>query len=281
MLHSIFAKFQPVSQRIVPDPAHRARRPGWILYCSCRMPPASSQWGSTDLKPYEICGQAYRRGYGSPVETVGRASWRQMKCPKQVKVEQDRTHRLIPYRYGDRGRPILNLLARDDDDLLSDLTELEGATNDRLLGESGRLPGISAIELVSGFRLAHIVNASFTHAHPSGGRFNGMGPGAWYAAFQMQTAQMEVAFHRATELQEIDWKAEEVCRYLDYLADFRHDFHDLRGAPDFVDCLDPNSYAASQSLGLTLLTGGAAGSCIRACTIKMASVSPAFVLPWC
>lgn len=86
-----------------------------------------------------------------------------------------------------------------------------------------------------------------------------MGRGAWYAAFQMQTAQMEVAFHRATELQEIDWKAEEVCRYLDYLADFRHDFHDLRGAPDFVDCLDPNSYAAFQSLGLTLLTGGAAG----------------------
>jgi RES domain-containing protein len=183
-----------------------------------------------------------------------------MKCPKQVKVEQDRTHRLIPYRYGDRGRPILNLLARDDDDLLSDLTELEGATNDRLLGESGRLPGISAIELVSGFRLAHIVNASFAHAHPSGGRFNGMGRGAWYAAFEMQTAQMEVAFHRATELQEIDWKAEEVCRYLDYLADFRHDFHDLRGAPDFVDCLDPNSYAASQSLGLTMLTGGAAGT---------------------
>jgi hypothetical protein len=26
MPHSIFAKFQPVSQRIVPDPAHRARR---------------------------------------------------------------------------------------------------------------------------------------------------------------------------------------------------------------------------------------------------------------
>jgi hypothetical protein len=28
MPHSIFAKFQPVSQRIVPAPAHRARRLG-------------------------------------------------------------------------------------------------------------------------------------------------------------------------------------------------------------------------------------------------------------
>ena len=182
-----------------------------------------------------------------------------MKSPKQIKLEQDRTHRLIPYRYSDRGRPILNLLAQDDDDLLNDLTELEGATNDRLLGESGRLPGISIIELVSGFRLAHIVNASFTHPNPFGGRFNGRERGAWYAAFEMRTAQTEVAFHRAAELKEIGWKAEELFSYIDYLADFRNEFHDIRGDPDFVDCLNPNSYAASQTLGLALLTSGSAG----------------------
>ena len=181
-----------------------------------------------------------------------------MKSPKQIKVEQDGTHRLIPYRYSDRGRPILNLLAQDDD-LLSDLTELEGATNDRLLGESGRLPGISAIELVSGFRLAHIVNASFTHPNPFGGRFNGAERGAWYAAFEMQTAQTEVAFHRTAELKEVGWKAEEIFSYIDYLADFRHEFHDIRGDPDFVDCLDPSSYTASQALGPTLLASGSAG----------------------
>ncbi|MGA3088101.1 MAG: RES family NAD+ phosphorylase [Terriglobales bacterium] len=182
-----------------------------------------------------------------------------MKSPKPIKLEQDKTHRLIPYRYSDRGRPILNLLARDDEHLLSDLTELEGATNDRLLGESGRLPGASAIELVSGFRLAHIVNASFTHAHPLGGRFNSGGRGAWYAAFELQTAKTEVAFHRATELKEVGWKAEETSPYIDYLADFRHEFHDIRADPDFTDCLDPNSYASSQTLGLGLLTSGSAG----------------------
>jgi RES domain-containing protein len=182
-----------------------------------------------------------------------------MKSPKQTKLERDGTHRLIPYRYSDRGRPILNFLAQDDDDLLSDLTELEGATNDRLLGESGRLPGISAIELVSGFRLAHIVNASFTHPNPLGGRFNDAGRGAWYAALEMQPAQTEVAFHRAAELKEVGWKAEEVFSYIDHLADFRHEFHDVREDADFVDCLDPNSYAASQALGLKLLTSGSAG----------------------
>lgn len=182
-----------------------------------------------------------------------------MKSPKLIKLERDKTHRLIPSRYCDRGRPILNLLAEDDDDLLSDLTELEGATNDRLLGESGRLPGITAIELVSGFRLAHIVNAAFTHANPLGGRFNRAARGAWYAAFEIETAQKEVAFHRASELKEISWNEEEVSPYINYLADFRHEFHDIRDDPDFGDCLDPKSYEASQTLGLRLLTGGSAG----------------------
>jgi RES domain-containing protein len=182
-----------------------------------------------------------------------------MKSPKLSKIERDKTHRLIPYRYSDRGKPILNLLAQNDDQLLADLTELEGATNDRLLGESGRLAGISAIELVSGFRLAHIVNATFTHANPFGGRFNTPPRGAWYAAFEMETSQAEIAFHRTVELQEAGWREEEVSPYIDYLADFRHEFHDIRRAPDFSDCLAPDNYAASQALGLRLLNSGSAG----------------------
>ncbi len=182
-----------------------------------------------------------------------------MKFPRLITLRQDGTHRLIPYRYSDRGRPVLNLLAHDDEQLLSDLTELEGATNDRLLGESGRLPAISIIELVSGFRLAHIVNAAYTHSHPLGARFNSFGRGAWYASFKMRTAQWEVAFHRAAELKEVGWTAEEISPYIDYVADFRHDFHDIRGDPDFADCLDRHSYTASQKLGLELLTTGSAG----------------------
>ena len=182
-----------------------------------------------------------------------------MKVPKQSRVVQDGTHRLIPYRYSDRGKPILNLLAQDDDRLLSDLTELEGATNDRLLGESGRLPGISAIELVSGFRLAHIVNATFTHANPMGSRFNGPSRGAWYAGFEIETSQAEIAFHRGVELREIGWNEEEVSPYIDYLADFRHEFHDIRGDREFADCLDPKSYVISQAVGMELLESGSAG----------------------
>lgn len=182
-----------------------------------------------------------------------------MKLPKTSRIEWDDTHRLIPERYSSDGGPILGLLSQDDDDLLRDLTELEGATNDRLLGESGRLPGVSAIELVSGFPFAHIVNASFTHARPSGGRFNNASRGAWYAGLDMQTSQTEVSFHRSLELKEIDWKEEEISPYRDYLADFRHEFHDIRGDSDFADCLDPDSYTASQILGFNVLANGSAG----------------------
>jgi hypothetical protein len=174
-------------------------------------------------------------------------------------MEQNETHRLIPYRYADRGKPILNRIAEDDEELLSDLTELEGATNDRLLGESGRLPGITTMELVSGFHLAHIVNASFTHSRPFGGRFNSEIRGAWYAGFELKTSQAEVVFHRSAELKEIGWNEEEAFSYVNYLADFRHEFHDIRGDNNFVECLNPNSYMASQALAMRLLNAGSAG----------------------
>lgn len=181
-----------------------------------------------------------------------------MNLPRVSRIRADDTHRLIPYRYSDRGRPVLGRIAEDDDEL-NDLVELESATNDRLLGESGKLPDISLLELVSGFPLAHIVNASFTHAHSAGARFNVAGRGAWYAAFDFDTAQAEVALHRALELQEISWQEEEISPYIDYLADFRAEFHDIRDDTHFANCLKPDSYVESQMLGQALLQNGSAG----------------------
>jgi hypothetical protein len=61
------------------------------------------------------------------------------------------------------------------------------------------------------------------------------------------------------ELKEINWNAQEISPYIDYVAVFRHEFHDIQGDPDFADGLDPNSYNDSQALGVRLLTGGSAG----------------------
>jgi RES domain-containing protein len=176
--------------------------------------------------------------------------------PRLTTVRKDDTHRLIPSRHGDES--VLGRLA-DADDQLQELLELDGATNDRLLGEANLLPGISVHELLFGVAHAHIVNAAFTHAHPAGSRFNGPERGAWYAAFELETAQAEIAFHKAQELREINWRELEIFTFHDYLADFRSDFHDIRGDADYAECLDPNSYINSQGLARELLASGSAG----------------------
>ncbi len=171
---------------------------------------------------------------------------------------QDDTHRLIPARYTDRNESVLTLLS-DDSGELQALFELEGATNDRLLGEAGLLPGISVRELVFGIPYAHVINAAFTHANPLGSRFNGSTRGTWYAGFQRATSEREVAYHRGKELQEVRWEEPESFSYVDFLADFRGEFHDIRGDKRIADCLDKNSYKASQRLASQLLDDGSAG----------------------
>lgn len=178
--------------------------------------------------------------------------------PRISQLSQDDTHRLIPARYTDRDESVLARLTDDVQDLNA-LFELEGATNERLLGEAGLLPGIGVRELVFGIPYAHIINAAFTHANPLGGRFNGPTRGAWYGGFSRATAETEVAYHRGKELQEVQWGEPESFSYVDFLADFRGEFHDLRGDKRFANCLDANSYTAPQRLASELLEDGSAG----------------------
>jgi hypothetical protein len=176
--------------------------------------------------------------------------------PKLSTLRQDDTHRLIPSRLDEES--VLNRLAEDEEEL-QELFELDGATNDRLLGEANLLPGISVHELLFGVAYAHIVNAAFTHAHPAGSRFNGPERGAWYAAFELETTEAEVAFHKSQELREIQWGEPETFAFYDYLADFRADFHDIRGDVHYSDSLNPSGYESSQKLAKELLAAGSAG----------------------
>ena len=176
--------------------------------------------------------------------------------PHVSRLLQDDTHRLIPSAYDNE--TVLDRLTTDSDELNA-LFELEGATNDRLLGEAGLLPGITVRELVFGLSYSYIVNAAFTHAKPLGSRFNGPERGAWYAGFSLETAGVEVAFHKSEELREISWQEKETFVYVDFLADFRGEFHDIRGDAHFTKCLNPHSHTASQKLAHELLDAGSAG----------------------
>jgi hypothetical protein len=146
----------------------------------------------------------------------------------------------------------------EDDAHLSELFELDNATNERLRAEHGFLPGIGIDELVSGVPNASLINAAFTYAHPQGSRFNGPERGAWYCAFDADTALAEVSFHKTVEYQEIG-RFHDSVTYETLLADFTNVFHDIRDDARFASCLDPGSYVASQRLASRLMERGAVG----------------------
>lgn len=177
--------------------------------------------------------------------------------PRLTALRQFDTVRLIPSRFADMEDSVLAPLA-EDDAVLRDLFDLDNATNDRLRGESGLLPGIGMDELVFGVPNFRIINAAYTYARPEGSRFNDGDRGAWYCAFELETALAEISFHKTVEYQEIG-RFDDSVSYQALLADFSASFHDLRGADAWADCLDPGSYVASQKLALELLDLGSMG----------------------
>lgn len=146
----------------------------------------------------------------------------------------------------------------DSDDMLRDLFDLDNATNARLRTQNGGSAGINVDELVFGVPNFRIVNAAFTYAHPQGSRFNDSRRGAWYCAFDAETALAEVSFHKAVEYAEIN-RFDDSVQYQCMLADFTATFHDLRGQPRYDSCLSPESYIDSQILAERLLDGGSLG----------------------
>ena len=191
-----------------------------------------------------------------------------MTDPPVSLVRQFDTHRLVLSRHLPQSDSVLVPIA-DDEAHLQAIFELDTATNDRLLASQQLLPGIGVEELVFGVPHAAIINAAFCHPHPLGSRFNGPHRGAWYAAFELQTSQAEVGFHKSVQLAEIG-RFDDSVTYDDYLADFSADFHDLRSASALRAAadkaatpvrayLDPDSYVESQALAERLLEADSLG----------------------
>jgi RES domain len=187
-----------------------------------------------------------------------------MSLPETILLRQDDTHRLIPKIYSDEPYGPLRAIAEDEEHLPA-IAELDRATDKQVSAENNLLPGISVAELVFGIPHARIINAAFTHATPLGGRFNGPDRGSWYAGFEIETSQAEIAFHRTVHLAEIGVFEDQVS-YVDYVADFSGPFHELRGDRRFTACLNPDSYVVSQGLADQLLKAESLGviyPCVR------------------
>lgn len=212
--------------------------------------------------------------------------------PKLTALRQFDTCRLTPSRFADLEDSVLAPLA-DGDKPLRDLFDLENATNERLRGEAGLLPGIGVDELVFGVPNFRIINAAYTYARPEGSRFNDGTRGAWYCAFEAETALAEVGFHKTVEYQEIK-RFDDSVTYQAMMADFNASFHDIRGIANFADCLDPQSYIASQALAAELLELGSMGviypsvrrpegvnlACFRPALVGNVRKGPAYRLTW-
>jgi RES domain-containing protein len=199
--------------------------------------------------------------------------------PPLTTLRQFDTCRLLPSRFADVEDSVLAPLA-DSDDHLRDLFDLDNATNARLRTQNGGAAGINVDELVFGVPNFRIVNAAFTYAHPQGSRFNDGRRGAWYCAFDVETALAEVSFHKAVEYAEIN-RFDDSVQYQCMLADFTATFHDLRGQARYEACLAPDSYIESQTLAERLLDGGSLGiiypSVRRPEGINLACFRPALV----
>lgn len=175
-------------------------------------------------------------------------------CPK-VHLKQANTHRLIPSRYPPAG--IFDLLVSKED--LEDLMDLESWTNDRISAEFGQLHKIPQEEWIMNVPNASVVMASFCHPAPQGGRFNTNKVGAWYAAFELETALKEVMYHRRQEFLEVG-KTDGYVQMREYLSDVDHDFHDVRQPKEnYKDIYNPKSYAKSQEFSEALRGIGSNG----------------------
>lgn len=177
--------------------------------------------------------------------------------PRTTLLRQFDTCRLIPSRFAADAESVLTGIAEDEAHL-ADIFDLDNATNERLRGERGLLPGIGMDELVFGVPNFRVINAAFTYARPEGGRFNDPDRGAWYCSFEIETALAEVTFHKTVEYQEIG-RFDDSVTYEALLADFTSEFHDLREDARFTPCLDPRRYVASQRLAARLLEAGSVG----------------------
>lgn len=175
-----------------------------------------------------------------------------------TEIAESNTVRLIPS--GRLKEPALSALVSTHGDL-SDLSELESVTNDRLVAETSGMPELRREDLIYSRPYRTFINAAFAHTRPGGNRFNSENRGAWYCAFEIETSLAEIAFHLTRELHNIG-RFENRTDYTELFAGFIGPFHDLRHTTDYRECLDPDpamGYRSGQALAAKIILEGGNG----------------------
>lgn len=127
----------------------------------------------------------------------------------------------------------------------------EAKTNPRVRDQIGEISLVPAERRVSG-RGASWVMAPFTHVsreRPT--RFSAGDFGVYYCGDRFEVALAETVYHferamRATREPKV------VADFRELVGSVKLRAHDLRAAPDFEACLDPDDYSTAQALGARL-----------------------------
>jgi len=139
------------------------------------------------------------------------------------------------------------------------LAAAEARTNPRINESIGRLDLVPPERRVSGAGASYVMSP-FVHVSPEwAGRFHDGTFGAYYAARTFETAVAETAYHKSVFLRATDEAPGWIAQMRELVGAIDNEFHDMRGKKTFADCLDPDSYVASQEMARTLRASGSNG----------------------
>ncbi len=137
------------------------------------------------------------------------------------------------------------------------LASLEMLTNPRLRDETGDISLVPRARRVTGPG-ASIVMAPFTHVSPDRPtRFSNGAYGVYNAASRLETALREVVHHR-TRFHTSTNDPPTDSDFRAYAGSIDSELHDISGGR-WDACLEPDDYAAAQSLGRRLRDAGSNG----------------------
>ena len=175
--------------------------------------------------------------------------------PPLVRLRWRKTHRIISTRH-----PPIDLFEDIADPAKWDaIASGETKSNARVAASIGRLELVPPERRVGGAGSSYVM-APFVHVSPHfKGRFHDGTFGAYYAAKSFQTAVAETTHHRALIYADTEERPGWFSQFRELVGSINADVHALRGDDEFADCLDPDSYEASQSLARALRADGSNG----------------------
>jgi len=139
------------------------------------------------------------------------------------------------------------------------LASLEAKSNPRIIEVIGQLALVPTKRRVAGPGSSYVM-APFTHVSPHWtGRFHDGSFGAYYVAKSPETALAETMRHRSEIYRASHEAPGWFSQYRELMGKVNHSFHDLTGRSDYADCLEPDSYTASQALARELRQNGSEG----------------------